>query len=163
SDAVSPGAGVHASAMTFGVNASDDAVFIEWQLAEVSEFAGEQCRLIKTAFAFAFGMKRNGNDPVSGINWVALLRCKHQTRQTRSDALLAFQLKYRSPQCSFVKSDCAGCGECVIVTLAAADTLSSVFVNLRAAKCAALPAQRVVVSEHSGRAPARSTGDAVSV
>ena len=58
--------------MAFSMNRSDDAVFVEREVAEASQFAGKRRSLIKTTLALSRRVKRNRNDQVGAIYRLAL-------------------------------------------------------------------------------------------
>src|SRR5438552_2453983 len=97
-DALAAGLSVHAGAMAFGMNATDDAVFVKGQTTQAREFPSEQQSLIETALTFAFNVQRNGDDQVGAIERFALLRCEHQVREASGDVRLALQLEDGSSQ-----------------------------------------------------------------
>src|SRR6266850_539576 len=160
-DTLAAGLRVHAGAMAFGMNAADDAVFVEGQTTQVCEFTREQQSLIETAFTFAFGVQRNRDDQVGAIQRFTLLRGVHQAREAIGNVWLTLQLQNRSPQGSFIKSASPRPAEGIILAMGTPDSLSSVFANRRFSKLTALPTHGVVFSEHARCLPARGTGDAV--
>src|SRR5258708_3263997 len=96
-DTLAAGLRIHPGAMAFGVNAADDAVFVEAQNTQAREFASEQQSLVEAAGAFPFRMQGNRDDQVGAIERFALLRLKYQTRQASGDVRLTLQLQDGSP------------------------------------------------------------------
>src|SRR5258706_4496533 len=152
---------IHARAMTFRMNAADDAVLVKRQATQASEFASKQQSLIEAAFTLAFRMQRNGDDQVGAIERVALLRRKHQARQASGDMRLALQLQDGSPYGALIESARPRPAKGFVITPAAANTLTLIMANRGLSKQAALPAYGVVVSEDVSRLPARCTHNAV--
>ena len=82
---------VHSRAMKRGVNAPPDAMFIKRQVTNPRERMSQHRRLIETAFAFALGMKRNGNNQSCLIDRFALLRREHQLTHPARDMGLTLE------------------------------------------------------------------------
>ena len=152
---------VHAGAMTFGMNAAHDAVFIQRQSANASQLARQQHGLIEAALTFTFAMKRNRYDDFRSVERLALLDSQHQLHQTRPDSWCALELQNRGAQGSFVKS-AGACGvETILIALAATNSCSSLFAHARERNHAALPTERIVLADQTRSFPADSTGHAV--
>jgi hypothetical protein len=96
-DTLAAGLCIHAGAVTRGISAPDDAVFVEWQATKASELTSEQQSLVEATLSFAFRVQRDGNDQVGALERLALLRREHQMDQTSSDVRLALQLDDGSP------------------------------------------------------------------
>ena len=160
-DALAASFRVHAGAMTFGMNAAHDAVFIQRQSANASYLARQQHGLIEAALAFARAMKRNRYDDFGRVERLALLGSQHQLRQTRRDSWCALELQNRGAQGSFVKS-AGACGvETILIALAATNSCSSLFAHARERNHTALPTERVAGGNQTCSFPASDAGHAV--
>ncbi len=88
---------IHPGAMALGMNAADDAVFVEWQTTQAREFATKQQSLVEAAFTFAFRMQGNRDDQAGAVERFTMLGVKHQMCQASGDMRLALQLQDGSP------------------------------------------------------------------